>query len=483
MDQFCDVCRNSFPSTIAFIRHFDTCNSARNNVLKELQDYKDRNAEVYKIREMAALKDNSGQNVKEEAISTTIMSQLPLEMVEHIISFLETSDILNFAKTCKEWQKLAVHLYIRPNLFKFTGFTGSDECSDAELVSNLFNKGLILTFSYDNENSTVIDILQPTFKQSIALGVYKHFLKDPSFYWKNAFLMGEKVLLHGLNVDYDDDCGCESSDYLFILGEPEKTKSFCNYDRDDTACIVKVNESTLLRLGGSDGPLYSFLNIEIIHFDPTNEDPFTIEEGPKFAHEIHGHAMIKSPSGKIYVIGGVYEEIHTGRTITTNETWIIDPNNGYTIRNGPKLKYPRCNHSVGIMESSGEYPHIVVVGGYSNAEDPECYFFSEKDKTAEYLNPLTNEWTCINIDIEQPIRRISMITSPDNYSVFLIGEFSDDNDDDKECILEFGKSTYNVPPKADQFLNWTHLKPFLGPEVKFVLQIPYDFPLSTIEEN
>ena len=452
MAEICETCRNTFPTFIALVRHLKSCDLAR----------KKRNRENL-----------------DEVVSTTIMSRLPIEMVDHIISFLETSDILNFAMTCKEWQKLAVQLSIRPTLFKFTGYLGPDEFSDAELTSNLINEGRMLTFSNDKCSTTAIDLLDPNFKQTIALCDKKYFEEhlpddDDDYFdhsydewfefllWKNAFFMGNKILLHGVNTD-DHLTWSRSRDYLCVLGHPKLTKMFQNYDSQDTSHLIKIDDSTLIHFGGTKTYMGGYkLQIKIIHFDAKNEaDPFTVRKGPKLKQLIYGHAMIKSPSGKVYIIGGtIYKSYKT--QVITNKTWIIDPKDGYKITAGPKMKLPRSHHSVGIMESGSRYPHIVVIGGTP----------FDGENSAEYLDPQTNKWVCIDVDLEQPVTRVSIIGTLDRYSTFLIG--------DSRKVLKFGKCIYNVPPASDQCTNSNHLKPLLGSEVKFVLQIPYHFPLSTI---
>ena len=422
--------------------------------------------------------------------STTLMSRLPFEMVNKILSFLEISDILNFAKTCKEWQKLAVEIYFRPSLFKLTGYIGPEDGSDAETVLTKFKatKGRVLIFSQDKCNAVVIDLLDSKFKQNITLGVKKRFLRK-EYFWLNGFLLGGKILLHGEN-DFTN------SEYICVLGQSELILHFPRTERGGASRVCKVDDSTLVRLGGSIGVLGTFLAIDIIHFDPTNAaNPFNVEKGPDFPHEIYGHAIIKSPGGKLYVIGGCYDT-EDDIYVETNKTWIIDPDNGYSIIEGPKLKSARSYHSVGIIESGGKYPHIIVVGGVSpnnNNPDHECCDFHEDEgntkfkKSSEYLDPISNEWKCINKDLEQPIRDGAMISSPCQNSVFLIGgqirkELIGEDYSSKE-IFELRKWTYNAPPESDQYMSWSPLKHDLSCGVKFVVQIPYDFSLSTIEQN
>ena len=112
---------------------------------------------------------------------------------------------------------------------------------------------------------------------------------------------------------------------------------------------------------------------------------------------------------------------------------------------------------------------------------------SKFKKSSEYLDPISNEWKCINKDLEQPIRDGAMISSPCQNSVFLIGgqirkELIGEDYSSKE-IFELRKWTYNAPPESDQYMSWSPLKHDLSCGVKFVVQIPYDFSLSTIERN
>ena len=74
--------------------------------------------------------------------------------------------------------------------------------------------------------------------------------------------------------------------------------------------------------------------------------PFTISE----------HAMIQFDSKSIFIIGGYQNEVKS------NQTWIADPTNGFSIRRGPPLNIARSLHLCGKMNINGK-SWIIVAGG------------------------------------------------------------------------------------------------------------------------
>ena len=60
------------------------------------------------------------------------------------------------------------------------------------------------------------------------------------------------------------------------------------------------------------------------------------ERGPDLPFEIHGHCMIKYNDSAIFIIGGDLDE-YDYRGPVISKSWIIDPTNNFSIRNGPSL--------------------------------------------------------------------------------------------------------------------------------------------------
>ena len=70
--------------------------------------------------------------------------------------------------------------------------------------------------------------------------------------------------------------------------------------------------------------------------------------GPSLPFTISEHAMIQFDSKSIFIIGGYQNEVKS------NQTWIADPTNGFSIRRGPPLNIARSLHLCGKMNINGK---------------------------------------------------------------------------------------------------------------------------------
>ena len=495
----CDQCGDEFPSTAALVQHFSSHTVGSKSGEGERAQPTPRRDKGGAVRSATASASRGSlgkdSRVRKAEISIPI-NQLPREMIGKIFSYLDLADIVNCANVCRDWLEIAAQLHLQPSLVRMAKYDfalalslklrkWSFDCFDSELILDCFESwninycGRVLTF-FEN-TAEVIDLLDPNYRRKLNLGVDEEFL-GKEYYWCNGFLMGNKIILHG--HDYIAD-----TEYLCVLGQSKLCIKFYLNDREGVSKIINVNESTLLRVGGSP----QSKAMEIIHFDPSNEeDPFIIEEGPEFPLEIYGHAMIQYSSDEIMVIGGRTFQFNVWAA--TDQTWIIDTRNQYSIREGPRLDLARSHHSVGSIYTGIDAEHgnvIVVVGGSSIYTEEPSYDLEDSDdhapKTAEFLHPVSNQWDSLHTvhdDLVQKIRdRPSfmgkgMIPTPDSCGVVLVGVGNEEKN-----LKELRLSFINTPPNGYYNGDWKTLKHLLeitaGTEV--AIPIPYGFRLSTIE--
>ena len=99
-------------------------------------------------------------------------------------------------------------------------------------------------------------------------------------------------------------------------------------------------------------------------------------KGPDLPFRIYGHSMIQYDKKSIYIIGG-----KQNGQIYSKKTWIVDPTNGFQIKEGPSLNMGRSYHGCAKMTLNGRT--ILVVAGGFGAMD-----------SVEILDPLGNNvWT------------------------------------------------------------------------------------------
>ena len=514
----CDQCGDEFPSTAALVQHFSSHTVGSKSGEGERAQPTPRRDKGGAVRSATASASRGSlgkdSRVRKAKISTPI-SQLPREMIGKIFSYLDLADIVNCANVCRDWLEIAAQLHLQPSLVRMAQYhfprysdcmkrmnrKWSFDCLDSEIILhcfegwNLLHCGRVLTVKAST--AEVIDLMDPKFKRKINLGVDEDFLGrvdedflgsvDEDFLgkehyqWCNGFLMDETILLHGYNP---------VEEFLYVLGQSKVCIKF-NFDgkRDGPSGIIKVNETSLLRVGGT--PRCKAM--ELIHFDPTNEEnPFRIEESSEFPHEIYGHAMIKYSSDEVMVIGGRMFDYDNIIWTATDHTWIIDTSNECSIREGPRLDSPRSHHSVGSMVTSVHRPYgnvIVLIGGSSidsdgcfpDLNDPDDY----APRTAEFLHPVSQQWDLLGtmhdgkiIELREKPSFIgkAMIPTPDSTGVVLVG-VGNEGKNLKELSLHFIK-------KENAYSgDWKTLKHLLditaGAEV--AIPIPYGFDLSTIE--
>ena len=492
----CDQCGEEFPSTAALVQHFSSHSGGSNSGEGERAQPTPRGNKGGAVRSATASASRGSvgkdSRVKKAKISTPI-SWLPREMIGKIFSYLEIPDIVNCANTCKEWEDIA-QLYFQPFLIRLSNYDRkahydlrdhdwSVDCSDSKLISTLFESsiinyyGRVITVDGFPNIAEVIDLLDPNFRQKVSFEV-SGSLTGKEYEWCKGFLMGEKILLHG--YDYIDDI-----DFLCVLGQSKVGIRFTAKDRRGASGIIKIDESTLLSVGG--GPESNAM--DIIHFDPANEEnPFTIKEGPEFPYEIYGHAMIQHIPGEINVIGGrifrIFDDGVSG-WLATRKTWIIDTKNQFSVTEGPELCEERSHHSVGVMNPGCDHSRVIVVGGSSQATvdilDVPKYPSDYVLQSAEFLDDIKGQWELVYTGdyeklqdasndslkfVDEPIMEMAMIQSPDECGVVIFGTGIEGNN-----LKEL---------RSGEWINLEQTLKFIK-DTQVAIPIPYGFCLSTIE--
>ena len=120
------------------------------------------------------------------------------------------------------------------------------------------------------------------------------------------------------------------------------------------AASVELDQRTLLIVGGYNGA-YKLRSTELIILGQSSV------KGPDLPFAISKHSMIQFDEKSIYIIGG-----YQNYSFLSNKTWIVDPTNGFQIKEGPSLNKARNSHGCAKMTLNGR-TILVVAGGYGNS--------------------------------------------------------------------------------------------------------------------
>ena len=138
----------------------------------------------------------------------------------------------------------------------------------------------------------------------------------------------------------------------FIIGQDcvFQRKWFNMIQKRTMATSVMIKRSKVLWIvGGFDGSKH-LQTSEFINFNGNSI------LGPSLPFTITEHAMIQFDLKSIFIIGGYQDGVKS------NQTWIADPTNGFSVQRGPPLNIARSLHLCGKMESNGK-TWIIVAGG------------------------------------------------------------------------------------------------------------------------
>ena len=202
----------------------------------------------------------------------------------------------------------------------------------------------------------IVDLINPNTK-------YDLFARNvPRVYSATGGLLQKSPIVCGGtddNFEIIQDC--------HVIGQSEM-KIKMNTKRDDAASVV-LDQSKLWIVGGSnaeDGGVKALRSTEFIKLDQPSA------EGPEMQFTIRAHSMIQYDEKSIYIIGGSQNKI------TSKKTWIIDPTNGFQIKEGPLLQKARKWHGCAKMTIGGR-TILVVAGGNEASNSVEILDPSEKD--------------------------------------------------------------------------------------------------------
>ena len=143
---------------------------------------------------------------------------------------------------------------------------------------------------------------------------------------------------------------------------------------------VQINSTALWILGGYHWveSLNLLDNTEFIIHGQTKGVP-----GPILPSKMICGCAVKLSEREIFVIGGNIPHL----SITRNDVWIYDPQNGFARKKGPSLKIPRFGQSCNTM-TDGENTFIVVAGGFNLGS----FITSKVLDSVEIYNTSDNTW-------------------------------------------------------------------------------------------
>ena len=149
-----------------------------------------------------------------------------------------------------------------------------------------------------------------------------------------------------------------------------------------------------------------FYSVSSTEFVSIGEPPIP---GPDLPFNASQHCMIQYASNSILLIGGLQDGCISGKT------WIINPENGFEIKEGPPLNIARYRHSCAKMVSPANGKVLIIVAGGIN---------KAAVKSVEIWDPASNEGWTFGPSLPFPSKNSAMVTSPDGLGVVLIGGYN-----------------------------------------------------------
>ena len=146
---------------------------------------------------------------------------------------------------------------------------------------------------------------------------------------------------------------------------------------------VQINSTTFWilggsRVGGSSGSSY-LDSTEFIIEGQTNGVP-----GPDLPYTLWSACAVKLSEEEIFVIGGVSGILNGMR----KEVLIYNPQNGFTMEQGPPLNVARAGHSCSTMRD-GDKTYIIIAGG---AYFPNLSLQEHTLNSTEIYDPEAKTW-------------------------------------------------------------------------------------------
>ena len=101
--------------------------------------------------------------------------------------------------------------------------------------------------------------------------------------------------------------------------------------------------------------------------------------GPTLNFPIAHHCMVQVADNAIYLIGGK----QSGEM--SSQVWVVDPTDGFKVKQGPSLREKRYFHSCAVMEDGKTgSKKIVVAGGFGPAESGAVEILDTKTQNNEW---------------------------------------------------------------------------------------------------
>ena len=233
---------------------------------------------------------------------------LPPEVLEIVFKNLCTiNDIISCKKVCTIWKSVI------GVMFK--------------------DKGKFLLISQKGHD--ILDLLNPSAKYEILAS------NVPRIHRATGGLLQKVPII----------CGGNNDKSVVVIGQPEMEIKML--EKRIFPASVALNQRNLWIVGGYCIKASTESSTEFIELGQPSV------KGPDMPFTIHSHSMIQYDEETIYIIGGVQNNS------LSNKTWIVDPKNGFQVREGPSLNEERYKHCCVKMTLNGR-TILVVAGGFGN---------------------------------------------------------------------------------------------------------------------
>ena len=427
----------------------------------------------------------------------TRINDLPPELFLLIFKNLNFCDIVeNCSKVCVKWQGIVSQFIFGPYIVKLSEYDAElktkflnlgwkENCCKPDIVMSLYDKikaykarVLVVTGVRSDEvdekdeeepnghfqKTEIIDLIDEKFNEKISVNFPGRFDS-----------VGCLIQNHPIVCGGTDDRNHNGKD-CHVIGQPKIKLDMLELRAE--AAIVKLSETALWIIGGTDDEYQWLDSTEFINFNCQDKVWLAGIEGPKLPFQVSNHRAIKYDEESIYIISGVQDyddELYSEEEIDENSrrTWISDPTNNFEFTLGPPLNVPRADFSCGIMESNDK-KLIVVAGGRSHWDTLD---------SVEILDPSLDQWT-FGPNLPFRLKASSMITSPDGKGVILIGGQTGFT---KEEIFKDNESRLNLKEISTDVMielrsdtmEWNILEKTLNfPRNRHIaIEIPYDLKI------
>jgi len=217
---------------------------------------------------------------------------------------------------------------------------------------------------------------------------------------------------------YDYGSYYDFADTCISYQDSQWTQSHSMNEERLSAAGVQINSTTFWILGGYHASS-DHDSTEFIIEGQNNGVP-----GPKLPYKLSHMCAVKFSAQEIFVIGGN----------NRNEVWIYDPQNGFSINQGPSLNVGRYGHSCSTLRD-GEKTLIVAAGGILNGGELG---------SVEIYDPTDNTWHS-GPSLPYDLYYGAMAESPDGRGVLLFGGRSDENYYEHRILeMRAGANSWNI---------------------------------------